>query len=211
VTHRPHRVLRLPATLATAMLGVALVSGCGSSSAPVPANSSTNVGSSTSGGGRTHAARIDPCSILTASEISAALGYAVAVAVKGSNPFGVTAPFDGPTFVAGGVITACNYFETQPKDVSSGPRQFEVTILQRDFSQPSSHWNADSAKTQFDHIRSFNTPNQALPGFGDSAISVPSGVLFDIYVLYGDLVLIAGRADQLSVDTSVMRKLLARV
>jgi hypothetical protein len=131
VTYRPHRVLRFPATLATAILGVALVSGCGSSSASVPTNSGTNAGSSTAGGGRTHAARIDPGSILTTSEISAALGYAVAVAVKGSNPFGVTAPVDGPTFVAGGVITACTSVTVRPSPITARTAWYLCSVTLR--------------------------------------------------------------------------------
>jgi hypothetical protein len=158
---------------------------------------------------RLHSRRVIACSLLKTSEVSAAAHYQVKT---------TTLP-DGPAFVAGGVISTCEFVESHPANIDNGPRSVQLVVEQRDFSKKSSAWTASSATKQFAHIRSFEAPVSVVHGLGDAAVWAAANE--SLYVLSGDLVLVvsgqtgprkAGQAVAASesVDIALMRKALAR-
>jgi hypothetical protein len=158
--------------------------------------------------GKVHSRRVAACSLLKASEVSAAVRYTV---MWKEMP-------DIPDPGHGAIASICEGTESHA-DRSNGPRTVELVVQQRDFSNKSSTWSARGAKKQFAHLRTIEAPVVPVRKLGDAAMWSPSsGVL---YVLSGDLILeLSGqtgprkRGQQVAasetVDIALIRKALAR-
>jgi hypothetical protein len=158
--------------------------------------------------GKVHSRRVAACSLLKASEVSTAVRYTV---MWKEMP-------DIPDPGHGTIASICDGTEAHANR-SSGARNVELFVQQRDFSNKSSTWSAGGAKKQFAHLRTIEAPVVPVHKLADAAMWSPSsGVL---YVLNGDLILeISGqtgprkRGQQVaaseSVDIALMRKALAR-
>jgi hypothetical protein len=167
------------------------------------------VGVTSAVAGKVHSRRVAPCSLLKASEVSAAVRYSV---MWRSKP-------DFPDEELGTIGSICDGTESN-SNPSSGPRTVELFVQQRDFSEKPATWSASAAKKQFAHLRTLEAPVVSVRGVGDAAMWAPSsGVL---YVLSGDLILdingqtgLRKRGQQVaaseSVDIALMRKALARI
>jgi hypothetical protein len=158
--------------------------------------------------GKVHSRRVDACSLLKAGEVSSAVRYTVMWKEMPAIP----------DHRLGTIASICDGTEAHANR-SSGARNVELFVQQRDFSNKSSTWSARAAKKQFAHLRAFEAPVVPVKGLGDAAMWSPSGGA--IYVLSGDLILnINGqtgprkRGQQVaaseSVDIALMRKALAR-